>query len=545
MADLNFGTLDFAVAFSPLTAFPLDARYYFTSHAEALVAAQNAVTVGSSDGKYFFGENLVVVEGNEAKMYIIQPDKTLKEVGGNILINEKVFTKGEDGKLDLVGFSTAVAGAQLTKGEDGSLKWVKPDTTTVEGLSTAVESLKTTVGDADSGLVKDIADLKTAVGNADSGLTKEVADLKTSVAGNTTNITKNAGDITTNAGNITKNAGEIAAVKKDLADNYDTSTKVDEKIAAKISSTYKAAGSVAFAALPALAPAIEGNVYNISDEFTTNADFVEAAGTKYPAGTNIVCIKVGETYKWDVLAGFVDLSAYETSTEAGNKYATKTELTEGLAGKVNVVEGKGLSTEDYTSEDKTKLAGIATGAQVNVIDGVSDEFEISAEGKVLGVKGIASSKITGLGTSLEGKVDKVEGSSLVPNGDITKLQGLANIKSVASGELQISETGELGVSAIDSSKVTGLSDALNGKVSGVKVNGVELTPDASKKVDIPLASTDSVGVIKGATEETLNGVVVNTQGYGEVKKIDMAILEPNNEVTFVLNGGKAPTPSAG
>ena len=542
---IDFGKLDFAVSFSPLTAFPLDARYYFESLASANLAAQSAVEVGSSDGRYFFGENIVVVENGEAKMYIIQPDKSLKEVGGNILINEKVFLKDANGKLDLVGFADAVAGAQLTKGEDGNLKWVKPDTTTIEGLSTAVESLKTTVGDVDSGLVKDVNDLKTAVGNADSGLTKEVADLKTSVAGNTANITKNAGDITTNAGNITKNANEIAAVKKDLADNYDTSTEVDEKIAAKISSTYKAAGSTTFAALPALSAAIEGNVYNISDEFTTTEDFVEAAGTKYPAGTNIVCIKVGEAYKWDVLAGFVDLSAYETAEAAGEKYATKTELTDGLAGKVSVVEGKGLSTEDYTSEEKTKLAGIAAGAQVNVIDGVSDEFEINAEGKVLGVKGIASSKITGLDTSLEGKVDKVTGSSLVPDGDITKLQGLANIKSVASGELQISETGELGVSAIDASKITGLSNALNGKISGVKVNGVELTPDAEKKVDIALAATDSVGLIKGAKADSVNSVVIDENGVGSVKKIDMAILEPNTEVTFVLNGGKAPAPSAG
>lgn len=542
---IDFGKLDFAVSFSPLTAFPLDARYYFESLASANLAAQSAVEVGSSDGRYFFGENIVVVENGEAKMYIIQPDKSLKEVGGNILINEKVFLKDANGKLDLVGFADAVAGAQLTKGEDGNLKWVKPDTTTIEGLSTAVESLKTTVGDVDSGLVKDVNDLKTAVGNADSGLTKEVTDLKTSVAGNTANITKNAGDITTNAGNITKNANEIAAVKKDLADNYDTSTEVDEKIAAKISSTYKAAGSTTFAALPALSAAIEGNVYNISDEFTTTEDFVEAAGTKYPAGTNIVCIKVGEAYKWDVLAGFVDLSAYETAEAAGAKYATKTELTDGLAGKVSVVEGKGLSTEDYTSEEKTKLAGIAAGAQVNVIDGVSDEFEINAEGKVLGVKGIASSKITGLDTSLEGKVDKVTGSSLVPDGDITKLQGLANIKSVASGELQISETGELGVSAIDASKVTGLSNALNGKISGVKVNGVELTPDAEKKVDIALAATDSVGLIKGAKADSVNSVVIDENGVGSVKKIDMAILEPNTEVTFVLNGGKAPAPSAG
>ena len=542
---IDFGKLDFAVSFSPLTAFPLDARYYFESLASANLAAQSAVEVGSSDGKYFFGENIVVVENGEAKMYIIQPDKSLKEVGGNILINEKVFLKDANGKLDLVGFADAVAGAQLTKGEDGNLKWVKPDTTTVEGLSTAVESLKTTVGGADSGLVKDVNDLKTAVGGADSGLTKKVADLETSVADNTTNIAKNAGDIATNAGNITQNAGEIAAVKKDLADNYDTSAEVDAKIAAKISSTYKAAGSVAFAALPTLAAAIEGNVYNISDEFTTTEDFVEAAGTKYPAGTNIVCIKVGEAYKWDVLAGFVDLSAYETADAAGAKYATKTELTDGLAGKVSVVAGKGLSTEDYTSEDKTKLAGIATGAQVNVIDAVSDEFEINAEGKVLGVKGIDSSKITGLDTSLEGKVDKVIGSSLVPDGDITKLQGLANIKSVASGELQISETGELGVSAIDASKVTGLSNALNGKISGVKVNGVELTPDAEKKVDISLAATDSVGLIKGAKADSVNSVVIDENGIGSVKKVDMAILEPNAEVTFVLNGGNAPAPSAG
>ena len=542
---IDFGKLDFAVSFSPLTAFPLDARYYFESLASANLAAQSAVEVGSSDGRYFFGENIVVVENGEAKMYIIQPDKSLKEVGGNILINEKVFLKDSDGKLDLVGFAGAVAGAQLTKGEDGSLKWVKPDTTTVEGLSTAVESLKTTVGGADSGLVKDVNDLKTAVGGADSGLVKEVADLKTSVAGNTTNIAKNAGDIATNAGNITNNANEIAAVKQDLADNYDTSAEVDQKIAAKISSTYKAAGSVAFAALPALAAAIEGNVYNISDEFTTTEDFVEAAGTKYPAGTNIVCIKVGEAYKWDVLAGFVDLSAYETAEAAGAKYATKTELTDGLAGKVDVVAGKGLSTEDYTSEDKAKLAGIAAGAQVNVIDAVSEEFEISAEGKVLGVKGIASSKITGLDTSLEGKVDKVVGSSLVPDGDITKLQGLANIKSVASGELQISETGELGVSAIDASKVTGLSESLDGKISGVKVNGVELTPDAQKKVDISLAATDSVGLIKGARADSVNSVVIDENGIGSVKKVDMAILEPNAEVTFVLNGGNAPAPSAG
>ena len=42
----------------------------------------------------------------------------------------------------------------------------------------------------------------------------------------------------------------------------------------------------------------------------------------------------------------------------------------GLSGKVDKVDGKGLSSNDYTSDEKTKLAGIATGAQVNIIEGV-------------------------------------------------------------------------------------------------------------------------------------------------------------------------------
>lgn len=41
-----------------------------------------------------------------------------------------------------------------------------------------------------------------------------------------------------------------------------------------------------------------------------------------------------------------------------------------LAGKVDKVSGKGLSSNDYTSAEKTKLSGIATGAQVNVLEGV-------------------------------------------------------------------------------------------------------------------------------------------------------------------------------
>ena len=41
-----------------------------------------------------------------------------------------------------------------------------------------------------------------------------------------------------------------------------------------------------------------------------------------------------------------------------------------LTGKVDKVDGKGLSTNDYTSDEKTKLSGIASGAQANVLEGI-------------------------------------------------------------------------------------------------------------------------------------------------------------------------------
>lgn len=49
-----------------------------------------------------------------------------------------------------------------------------------------------------------------------------------------------------------------------------------------------------------------------------------------------------------------------------NIFATQTDLSD----KVDKEAGKGLSTNDYTTTEKDKLAGIASGAQVNVIDTV-------------------------------------------------------------------------------------------------------------------------------------------------------------------------------
>ena len=110
------------------------------------------------------------------------------------------------------------------------------------------------------------------------------------------------------------------------AQAYDTASSVDGKVLkAKedmqkaienaVTSAVRASGSCAFASLPAPAKGILGNLYNVTDAFTTTDAFVEGAGNRYPVGSNVVCVLVDGAYKWDVQGGFFDLTPYMLKTD--------------------------------------------------------------------------------------------------------------------------------------------------------------------------------------------------------------------------------------
>lgn len=110
------------------------------------------------------------------------------------------------------------------------------------------------------------------------------------------------------SGAETTAANALSSAKSELegkisAAETAANTYTDNQIASHISSAYKAAGSVAFEDLPELIAANESKVYNITNDFTTDADFVEGAGNNYRAGTNVVIIEVAEgEFMYDVLA---------------------------------------------------------------------------------------------------------------------------------------------------------------------------------------------------------------------------------------------------
>lgn len=72
-----------------------------------------------------------------------------------------------------------------------------------------------------------------------------------------------------------------------------------------------------------------------------------------------------------------------------------------ISGKVDKVEGKGLSTNDFTDNDKDKLDGIATGAQVNVIEKVQvNGTALSVSDKTVNIQ-LASGNTAGVVTGEE------------------------------------------------------------------------------------------------------------------------------------------------
>ena len=74
---------------------------------------------------------------------------------------------------------------------------------------------------------------------------------------------------------------------------HDEAKNLQEQIKNKLTGVYKAKGSLAPAGLVSslLIPANEGFVYNITGDFTTTADFIEGAGKKHTAGTNVAIIE--------------------------------------------------------------------------------------------------------------------------------------------------------------------------------------------------------------------------------------------------------------
>lgn len=211
-------------------------------------------------------------------------------------------------------------------------------------------------------------------------------------------------------------------------------TYADQQIASKLGSVYKPSGSTNFADLPELGATIEGHVYNILDAFTTTEDFVEGASHKYPAGANIVCIDVGtDEFKWDVLSGAVDLSAYDTSAATQQKInAAKQEaishadsLNSAMDGRVGALETK-VGGSPVSDQITAAISGLEKEDSA-----VSNQFvtAVSQENGVISVTRAQPTiaNITNLQSTLDEKTNDSDLHTVAKSGKIDDLTQTATI----------------------------------------------------------------------------------------------------------------------
>lgn len=293
---------------------------------------------------------------------------------------------------------------------------------------------------------------------------------------------------------VTKSYVDTQLATKANASNVYTKAEVDSKV----SSVYRVKGSVAsYANLPTVDVTI-GDVYNVSD---TGANYVATSTTP----------------TWDKLSETVDLSGY----------ATTAAMNSALGNKVDKVSGKSLSTNDYTTAEKNKLAGIAASANnyslpaatSSVLGGVKTSTGITNSSGTISV-----TYGTAAGTACQGNDSRLSNSrpasdvsawakaSTKPTYTWTEITSKPSWIGSSKPTYTASEVGALasGGTAVNASKV---ANSFIFKVAGGSTEGTNLytfNGSAAKTINVVAGSnvtlTPTSGQLSISAKDTTYGI---------------------------------------
>ena len=296
----------------------------------------------------------------------------------------------------------------------------------------------------------------------------------------------------------------------------------------------------------------------------------------------------------DSFLNLTGLSYYHEKLK--NLFAKKSDVESALSDKVDKVSGKGLSTNDYTTTEKNKLNGIASGAQVNVIESI----KVNGTAQTITSKAVDITVPTAL-SDLSNDGNFVTDASYVHTDnnytttEKNKLNGIASGAEVNQNAFSNVLVGETTIAAdsktdtlefVGGTNITITPDATNDKVTiatsaqanvieTVKVNGTALTVTSKAvNVTVPTALTDLTndgnfvtdasyvhtdnnftdslltklnGIETGATKTTIDSAMSDSSTNPvQNKVINTALGNKANLASPTFTGSpKAPTAAAG
>ena len=467
----------------------------------------------------YVGQILALVDeaSNSAKAYIIaNAAGDLQEVGSATLGDNKTITLKEDGALALKNWGVEyykwvdsvgtegdegyvaghhekqvvdaerpwIAGLEpkALAGADGTfeLAWYQPSTTTVEGLNSTVTTIQTTVNE-----------INNALGTAET-----------------------EGTIRYDIANKLDKAGGIMTGDITLKDGGKVLSNIE------IQNLVSSAGHLKRAVvdvLPEVATADANTIYMVKDATVTS----------------------GDAYKEYMLIDGAFAQIGDTSVNL-EPYAKKTVPT--------VEDNIAVLTADGSLKDGGKtIAGVLADVDTKLGDYVAKEAgkSLVADEQITKLAGLANIKTIGNNLTLsEDGILSAKDSYQLPIASTTTLGGVM----IDGTTIKIDETGKISVPVASATEGGLLSKEDFAKIqnieAGAQVNiiegvlcGTEELVPVDKKITIPVATEEKLGVVKGSTEN--DKISIGADGTMGLNKVSTTKLYVPDTDELILDGGQS------
>lgn len=377
------------------------------SEAVANYAAALAAATADNLGQILYVTNPTYKKGEGTT---IDPDEADVDAEGNKII---IYTAGPY----IVTGSGAVAKLGTTSATGdiaGDVENLKGRMSTAEG---EIDALQAAVGDATKGLVADVAGIKSTIGDANGGLVKDIAANTEAIAANTEAVAELRdavaggvhfeGVFTELPGASAFEAGDIIIVAHEDSPYSDFEEPSKEYILVA-DETSDDPENPDEGNIVVVKKWVELGDVSVSDqkiaalekEFDEHVAGVTAMLEPYALAANVVANETFNQHvtdadlRMDGIDGRLDgidasiLAVPVKSVTTGDvlKLSEAGDLSVDMSNFVTKDGNKVLSDENYSAAEKSKLEGIAAGAQVNVIETIKvNGSALTVEGKAVDI----------------------------------------------------------------------------------------------------------------------------------------------------------------